>query len=233
MPSKHFASFMSLGLITLAAALGCGSKGDGNSQGTEGGTGAGGGGGSGGAATCDTDYAKSSTGADVSLKNDLFPVFGLSCTASECHNSRDKASALFLGWKCKFDGVLKKCVFPAMVADGGANDVSQPQPLVQADVDAVHADLMAESKTAPGVKRVDPGKPGASFLLDKLAGTENDPSKPYHASCKNQAPTRTAANEVCGTHMPAVGKALCISGSTGQDKFNLFVRWVAQGAKNN
>ena len=156
------------------------------------------------------------------------PIFGLSCDASDCHNARDRKSGLGLGWPCAYDVASGACVFPA-AQDPNATGSNPPKPLTEDVVDAVYADLLADSATAAasGVKQVVPGDPARSFLLDKLADTQG--SRGY--ACTNQDPSHEANPLPCGAAMP-LGGSMC-QGADGQSRFDLVARWIAQGARNN
>lgn len=195
-----------------------------------------GGGGGGAPATCSTDYAKITAGAPtISFKDDIMPIFGLSCVAGECHNVSEPRprAGLVLGVKCKYDATAKwKCTFPTTA---GADPIKDPQPLTQAIIDQVYANLMLTSKTVPGsgdagvggVKRVAPGDDVHSFLLDKIADIQNE--QPYKAECQNQDTSKSTFP--CGDKMPLTGTAsLCVQ---DPDRFAAIAQWIAQGAKNN
>jgi hypothetical protein len=176
---------------------------------------------------CNTDYARyqGDAGRMVSLRSDVMPVFGLSCTVSDCHNSHDKKSGLDLGWRCAYDAVKRACIFPA-VEDPNTPSTNPPKPLTEEVVNAVYASLLADSATASGVKQVVPGDPSRSFLLDKLAGTQNE--RGY--TCTNQDPSREVNPVPCGDTMPQGADPTC-EGSPAS--FELIVRWITQGARNN
>jgi len=224
---------LALALLTSLVVAACGDDGGGDDP--TGGTG-GGGSGTGGSAsgggtasaTCNTDYARLSSAEPVSLKNDLMPMFGLSCVASQCHNERDEKAGLYLGVKCNYDAAAEwKCTFPD--TPDGPDVVKDAQPVTQEIVDKVHASLLGAAATVPGgaVKRVVAGDAAASFLIQKLAGTHTEQGH----TCENQDPSRS--NEACGDNMPPGSEGLCFQKNTGQTKFDAFAAWVQQGALNN
>jgi hypothetical protein len=178
------------------------------------------------AVLCDTDFTRVQGAARVSLRDDVMPVFGLSCVTNSCHLGAPATSAahLYLGVRCKYDPGSLQCVFP----DAPDADPGKPQPLPQSIVDAVHEALLAPSVTAPAVWRVTPGDPGASFLVDKLAGTHND--RGYDCARAAQGDPREGP---CGAAMPLGGGTLCLAGERGRKRFDTVVAWIAQGAPNN
>ena len=166
------------------------------------------------------------TGPAVSFRNDILPIFGLSCVTSDCHAPQDARAGLNLGYKCAYDPNAKwKCTFPAQ---------SNPDPTVaQADDDAtiaaVYANLLAPARTVAGgvVDRVKAGDPANSFLVLKLADQQN--SRGY--TCFNQDPSHESDPPPCGVSMPQGGDLFCSGNS--RVKFDAVVAWIAQGAPNN
>lgn len=224
MSSRSFVLFTSI-VLSCSAAVACGDD-EGGKDGTGGAPGSGGaqgsgGSGSGGGDTCPVE--PNSSAPAVSFKTDVMPIFGFACAGSACHSTGRKAG-LYLGPKCDFDSATRKCNYPT-AADP---DPNKSQPLTDANVLEVYNALKEASKTAPAVKRVEPGDADASFLVDKVAGIQNDKS----LSCTNQDPNVAKAGP-CGDPMPLVGGPLCNTGSTGQTRLDTIVNWVAQGAPNN
>ncbi len=166
------------------------------------------------------------TGPAVSFRNDILPIFGLSCVTSDCHNPRDAKAGLNLGYKCLYDANAKwKCTFPA-----DAN----PDPTVaqrddEATVAAVYESLLGLSVTitSPRFFRVKPVDPENSFLVLKLADQQN--SRGY--TCANADPSHETNPPPCGVSMPQGGDPLC-SGAN-RARFDAIVAWIAQGAPNN
>jgi hypothetical protein len=197
-------------LIALLTAAGLGACGDTTTE-PNNGTAGGGGTGGGGPVGCDTDYARiSADPAPVSLEDDLMPIFQRACTLSQCHCNRDTSS---------------RCTTPVPKSELFLGAPASEGPVADYIAD-VHADLVnVESTTAAGVMRVVPGDPGASFLIQKLSDTHADMGH----DCTPQDPTTTG----CGDPMPPGGATLCTTGANGQAEFELFARWVAQGALNN
>lgn len=183
------------------------------------------------AAGCNTNYSRydRDSGQEVSLRNDVMPVFGLSCTASDCHNPHDRKAALNLGWRCVYDAAKRACIFP-VAEDPNTVSSNPPKPLTDDVVNAVYASLLADSATASasGVKQVVPGDPSRSFLMDKLANTQGQ--RGY--TCTNQDPSHEVRPVPCGDSMPLASDVICAS-PEGQAGFDLIARWIAEGAKNN
>ncbi|HEX4478309.1 MAG TPA: hypothetical protein VH142_24675 [Polyangiaceae bacterium] len=198
------------------------------------------------------DYSDLANTDPVSFTNDVMPIFGLSCTASDCHNyydaSRDATGAIVAGTtpgfraglplspKCAVtgSGATLECAFPATAPDPDPNAsnpmVSQPQPLGNAILGDVYSQLMAASTTAPAVMRVVAGHPESSFLIDKLAGTQN--TKNY--VCMNQDSSHEPQPPLpCGVGMPQDTAGVAFMCESTPDDFSIIARWVAQGAKAN
>ncbi|HEX4340181.1 MAG TPA: hypothetical protein VH062_29940 [Polyangiaceae bacterium] len=176
------------------------------------------------------DYTSYSTGDTVSFKNDILPMFGLSCTPSGCHRPDQHEAGLNLGVRCDFDATAKwKCTFPATdTAD--PTDFSKSHPLTDTLVADVYASVTAKSTTITdgSVKRVVAGDPANSFLLLKLADQQS--SKGY--TCTNQDPSHEDnPAPACGVSMPQ-NQALYCEG-TDRTKFDAIARWIQQGAMNN
>jgi hypothetical protein len=157
---------------------------------------------------CDTiDYASYKTGAAVSLMTDVMPIFGGSCTASDCHNSHDHKAGLDLGVRCQpsGSGATYSCAFPTVDPDPSLSN--PPKPLTQAIVDATHASLMLPSTTvkSPTVARVVPGDPEHSFIIQKVTDKQAQPGY----TCENQDPTHTTNPVPCGALMPLNSSPLC------------------------
>jgi len=173
------------------------------------------------------DFASYATAPKVSLRNDVLPIFGLGCTASDCHRPTDHRAGLVLGYKCAPDATAKwTCTFPtAPTADG---DDTMPQPDDAATIAAVRTSLFAPATTVDGgmVARVSPMHPEKSFLLQKLANTQN--AQGY--MCTNQDPSHPATNVVlaCGDSMPLRGDLWCEG--KARARFDAVATWIAQGA---
>jgi hypothetical protein len=198
--------------------------GDGGKSGAGGSTGKSG---STGTTDCsDIDYTSYGKGDPVSLKDDLLPMFGLSCVTSDCHAPKDHKAGLNLGNKCGFDANAKwKCTFPTQPDP----DPSKPQPDDAMTVMDIYTSLTGDAETvkSPTVKRVAPGDPANSFLILKLADQQN--SKNY--TCENQDPSHESSPPACGVSMPQNGDLYCLG--TARAKFDAIAEWIAQGAKNN
>jgi hypothetical protein len=163
-----------------------------------------------------------SSAAPVAFKTQVMPIFGRHCAGSSCHSTSGRSKAgLYLGPKCNDVGGV--CTYAA------APDTENPnesQPLTDANVMEVWTALRAASATAPAVKRVEAGNVEASFLVDKIVGTQSD----KNLTCTN---TDGAGTEPCGVPMPYLSDSLCAVGASGQGKVNTIVNWIAQGAENN
>jgi hypothetical protein len=250
------AIFISFGLSSVLALGACASdKGTGGNGGMVGTSGAGGTGtggtpavGGGGVATA-TGGASGAAGAAVkdctqinyadymmpglpviSLKNDLLPMFGLSCVVSDCHNAAETMprAGLNLGYKCAYDVAAKwKCTFPTAPTDNKGMD---PQPVDDATTAKVYASLLGMSPTVTGpapVARVKPTDPQHSFLMQKLANSQT--MQGY--TCMNQDASHESMPPDCGVSMPQ-NQALFCEGSS-RPKFDAIATWIAQGALNN
>ncbi|HVU03557.1 MAG TPA: hypothetical protein VHE30_17480 [Polyangiaceae bacterium] len=206
----------SLGISSLAFATACSSsKTDDNTQNSSGGV-------------CpDIDYASYASMAQVSFKDDIMPIFGGSCTASDCHKSPEKKADLYLGVRCATDTATKACTFPAQ-EDPNATSSNPPMPLTQKVIDDVYASLMAPSTTTPTHQRVVAGDPEHSFIIQKCAGVESEQG---YTDCKNQDPSHTANPVPCGDSMPLNSPALCEGSSRA--RFDKLAAWIAQGAQKN
>jgi len=77
---------------------------------------------------------------------------------------------------------------------------------------------------APGLKRVEPGSSGTSYLVDKVAGTQGavEGAGGCSAGCLGFTPPGS-----CGSQMPLLGSKL-----TGAE-VQVIRDWVDQGAKDN
>ena len=178
------------------------------------------------------DYSTYKTAAVPSFETDIMPIFGGSCTASDCHNNHDKKAWLDLGVRCQGSGsgATYTCTFPTTPPDPSAQN--PPQPLTPDIITAAHASLLLPAKTvnAPDggpykVMRVVPGDPEHSFLMQKVQGTQDD----QHYSCTNQDTTRSTG--VCGNPMPLGALPLCEG--TSRPRFDLLAAWIQGGAPNN
>lgn len=217
----------SIALFSIALSgvlpLACSGRDPGSPAGTGGGAGAGGAGAQGTGGDGGKCAVTPSAGAPaVFFRSDVMPIFGFSCAGSQCHSGTRPKAGLSLGPRC--DPMGTDCVWPSQP---NTDNPSAPQPITEGDFQNVYDALMAPSVTAPAVKRVVPGKPEASFLVDKIAGTQND--KGY--ACTNTGNDPTVG--VCGDHMPQTVGPLCSTGKTGPDRVAAIVNWIAQGAANN
>jgi hypothetical protein len=225
MSARTFVLFSSITLSCLAS-FACSSDGNGT-EGTGGSPGSGGSqqgsGGGGGAENPTCKVSVNASAAPLSFKDDVMPIFGFACAGSSCHSGSRPKADLFLGPKCDYSN--GDCIWPDQP---NTDNPAAGQPITQADIDKVHSQLLASSLTASAAKRVVPSDPDASFLVDKIAGIQNDKG----LTCTN---TETNA-EVgpCGQWMPYTGGPLCGRGSaSGQARVDTIVNWIAQGAKNN
>jgi hypothetical protein len=176
-------------------------------------------------ASC-SNLTGNATGPTISFRNDLLPMFGLSCTVSDCHRPSDQKAGLNLGYECAYDPNAKwKCTFPVTANP----DPSQPQPDDEQTVADIYASLMAPALTvtSPVVQRVLPGYPTKSFLVLSLANQQNNQG----FQCINQDPSHESNPPPCGVAMPQ-NQALYCEGLL-LPKFQAIVDWIAQGAPNN
>jgi hypothetical protein len=212
---------LSLAVSSVLFASACGSKS--------------GGGGSSGSINCDTpDYSGLASAAPVQFTRDVMPIFGFSCYASDCHNSNDNnfRAGLVLGVHCQpmGEGANLTCVYPT-TQDPNADPISDPNPLTPAILQAVYANLVnTPSQTVASQMRVVPGHPESSFLIDKLADSQNN--KPYTSMCKDTDPSHEMNPGPCGYGMPqaTVDTGLC---QTNNPWFVKVATWIAQGAPAN
>jgi hypothetical protein len=179
-------------------------------------------------AACDSfSDSRFAGGPAISFRNDILPIFGLSCTVSDCHSPTDHKAGLNLGYKCAYDANAKwKCTFPVV----SNPDPVQAQPDDAQTVAAIYASLLAPSATVTGpllVQRVKPGDPANSFLVLSLADKQN--MRGY--SCVNQDVSHESLPPACGVSMPQNQATFC--DGTLQPRFDAVVRWIAQGALNN
>lgn len=166
--------------------------------------------------------------APVSFRNDVMPIFALSCIASSCHSLTPKKADLVLG-----DPSACSSTYATTCYDPNAKwKYSFPGPVPETLVATVLSNLVnVPSKIVSSVMRVAPGDPAHSFLLDTVMGTEN--SKPYSNQCTNTNPEVTASP--CGTDMP-LGQpgGFCVDGDPlSAQRVEAIARWIQQGAQNN
>jgi hypothetical protein len=165
------------------------------------------------------------TTPEISFRNDLMPIFGLSCIASSCHDQSAKKANLILGDPSACGPMGTSCFDDA--AKWKYTFKTQPQDR-EALVQTVLTNLVGTpSATNPAVQRIAPGNPAGSFLLDKVTGEQS--TKQYPGPCTNQDPSRPAGP--CGSDMPlGVTGGFC---SDSSDKVQAIAMWIQQGAKNN
>ncbi len=162
-----------------------------------------------GGGACNVDYARLAGHRRVAFRADVIPILNLSCGLSTaCHASSGHKAGLVLGDPCQGSGA-------GMCA-----------PLDETAIDAIHANLLAASLTAPAVQRVAATKPAESFLLDKVADLQN--GKGY--ACTPQ----DSSVQGCGTAMPPGGPEVTLcTRRGGQELFDVIAAWVLQGAPND
>jgi len=157
----------------------------------------------------------------ISFKDDLMPIFGLSCVASSCHDMAARKADLVLGDPSAC-GPSVSCYDPT------AKWLYRfPGPIPDALLSTVYKNLVdVPSTVVASVRRVAPGDPNHSFLVDTLVGTEN--SSPYSSQCKN--PNPEIVQSPCGGDMPLNTANLC---EDDPAKVQAIVQWIAQGAQMN
>lgn len=201
-----------LGIALAGLLVGCDSGGGGASGGAD------------AAIPCETDFIRLASAEHVSLRDDVMPIFGLSCTMSSCHGGDTPAAKLYLGVRCVYDeSSPHRCTFPD--TPDAAPWPPGAMPLTPEVVDRVYESLLAASDTALNVPRVAPGDPGASFLVDKISGTHND--RGY--DCASSGAVDFGP---CGAAMPFGTSGLCDLGGPTSSQFNTIAAWVLQGARN-
>lgn len=174
------------------------------------------------AAEC-VDYSNLPQAA-VSFTNDVLPMFGLSCIASSCHDQSSHKADLVLGDPSACGPMGTVCYDPAAKWKYTYKAGVTPA-LKQTVLDAL---LAPTSKTVAGLRRVTPGQPQSSFLLDKVTGQEN--SKQYPAQCVNQDTTKSQTP--CGTDMPLGGTNWCADGDPlSVQKVQTLAQWIENGAQ--
>jgi hypothetical protein len=130
-------------------------------------------------------------GPDVSFEKDLMPFFSTTCAFGGCHDGNTRQAGLYLG----------------------PNFLDEP-----ADATARAAtleSLLAESTTAPSMRRVVPFEPERSFLMIKVDGCQNVLGLTCGGAVKGKP---------CGDRMPALSDEL------PNEKKSLLARWIARGA---
>lgn len=211
-----------------------GTLGSGGSGAAAGMASSGGSAGAGGApmADCDhIDFASYAKAPPVSFRSDVMPIFGFQCTLSSCHRPADHKAGLVLGYRCAPDMSAKfGCRFPTAptyIEGSTSIDATKEQPLDEATVAMVRMSLLSPAETVNGktVARVAPMHPEASFILQKVAGTQN--KQGY--TCTNQDPRYS--QDPCGILMPLGGEPMC-QGSY-RPRFDALAAWIAQGAPDN
>jgi hypothetical protein len=162
------------------------------------------------------DFSQLPTTPAMSFKDDMMPIFGLGCAvSSSCHDKSGHKANLILG-----DG-----------STGGKFDASAkwnwvfPTPLDPALIAQVAGNLVMPSTTIPTLKRVDPGKPDESFLLDKVSAQENTKGL---TGCTPQDPNATQGP--CGDDMPFNSPGGLCANPTDANKVQAIAMWIQQGA---
>lgn len=119
------------------------------------------------------------------------PFFSTMCAFVGCHDGNTKQAGLFLG--------------PNFL-DGPASSAVRAE---------VHASLLAQSTTAPVMRRVTPFDPAKSFLMVKITGCQNQLGLECGGAVRGKP---------CGDRMPALSDEL------PDDKKAMLARWIAKGA---
>lgn len=141
----------------------------------------------------------------VSFRTDVIPAFENSCSLSNsCHGGDKPRAGLFLG------------LTTMMKRDG--------EMLTEPQIIGIRMGLLSMSQTVSTVPRIVPDEPEASFLVQKMMGTQNDQG--YTCMLQGGAPP---GSPPCGTEM-VFGGALCKS---VPERFVAIVSWIDQGALDN
>lgn len=118
---------------------------------------------------CDIDFSDLDTSMPVSLRNDVIPMFAMSCSlASACHPPDRPKAGLPLG--------------PRMM------------DLTEDLANQIHMALLMPSTTAPAMNRVTPNDPGNSFIMHKMANNQENlgltctPQDSTATGCGNDMP---------------------------------------------
>lgn len=145
--------------------------------------------------------------APASFRQDVAPILGLSCVASQCHDKDTPKAGMYLG------------------PHYGFSNMEFDEPLTDAVVAEILANIVGvDSTTAAGVKRVAAGDPDNSFIMQKVAGTHGMQGH----TCMVQ---ETGVTEECGEEMPP-DNGLCQQ-KNGQERCDKIAAWIEQGAKDN
>jgi hypothetical protein len=162
----------------------------------------------------------------VSFKDDVMPIFGLSCIASSCHDSFAHKADLVLGDFSACGPVGTVCYDPnakwKFVYKAGLS----PELLT-----AVYTGLVNKpSKIVSAVNLVTPGDPSSSFLLDTVMGTQN--TSWYTPQCQRTDPSTPGGP--CGPDMPLGSLSWCEDGQAlSSQNVQALATWIQQGAPMN
>lgn len=179
----------------------------------------------GGEPTCDVDFSRLDGADPVSFRSDVMPIFGLSCNTSQCHDADRPKAQMYLGPRCKYNADSGECVFN-QEGQPPQDGLDMEDPLTDMVVQQILSNIVsAASATAPALNRIEPGDPGNSFLIDKIADRQDDLS----VDCTPQDPTAVGQ---CGSPMPPPSATLCLQ-KNGQGRFDTIATWVLQGAADN
>jgi hypothetical protein len=153
------------------------------------------------------DYAAYTPGAkQQSLKNDVIPIFAVSCAFSSCHASESNPmGGLYLG--PNINNVM-----------GTASATPPYYPPDDATLAKIHAGLVgAKSKLAVTMPVVEANNPKNSFLMHKVDGDQ---------ACVDIACNAISTGK-CGQSMPQLSAPIepAAAGAIRD--------WIAQGAANN
>lgn len=139
-------------------------------------------------------------GPPVSFRAEVMPLLVTHCNAGGCHQGVSSGFPPGFGDACWFDPFTVICsVDGASLSDDMAR--------------TVHANLTAQSMTAPDLRRVEPGRTDRSFLLMKLS------------DCQDAFPLLTGCTR-CGSEMPPHGALR----DADRASFDRLARWVHMGA---
>lgn len=149
---------------------------------------------------CPFDYDAYTPSSTPTLSEDIFPILQQNCNLLSCHGTSELS-------------------IPQ--ADLSLGPLFVEGPPTREELDAVHSELLAESVTVPGMKRVEPGDPKNSLLMMKLDGCHDQRG----LECTRQS--GSFALSPCGDRMPQSQPPL------SEDARNVIRDWILTGAASD